>query len=142
MIMACLSPEERVRFMIQGNISDYRYLNQSGCSTVNGRNEQEEYAAMIKAMQDLNFDNEIQALVFRVLAGILNLGNVRFVETGSADDSCRVAPGPEVQAVGDLLGVAVAPLERALCFRATVVEGKSMQIPLRVEQAAAQVRIC
>lgn len=61
--------------------SYYNYLNQSGCYTVEGTNDVEEWNDVLKAMQVMGFSEEEKTEIFRLVASILWLGNITFADT-------------------------------------------------------------
>jgi hypothetical protein len=67
----------------------FHYLNQSRCYTVDGINDAEEWKDTTKAMQTMGFTPDEQKEIFRILAGILYLGNIHF--TNDAKDQAQIA---------------------------------------------------
>eukprot|EP00794_Sanderia_malayensis_P009899 gene9900-10912_t len=61
----------------------YYYLNQSGCYDVQGINDVQEYQDTRKAMDVMEISEENQASCLQIVAGILHLGNITFVEVGN-----------------------------------------------------------
>jgi myosin-1 len=66
----------------------FNYLNVSREYDADGINDKEEYAEMKRSMQVCNIAGHDQAGIFQILAGILHLGNVTFVEE---NNQARVA---------------------------------------------------
>jgi myosin-1 len=70
----------------------YRYLNSSGEYDADGIDDLEEYAEMKKAMDVCGISAQDKTSIFNILAGILHLGNIDFVEAGTnaaiADHEC------------------------------------------------------
>ena len=58
----------------------FNYLNLSGEYDADGINDVEEYASMKKGMQVCNITGSKMTSVLEILAGILHLGNISFVE--------------------------------------------------------------
>lgn len=68
--------------------NEYRYLNRSGCNTIEGVNDLEEFQDVVKAMQTLQFGEDEQQSMFSIVTAVLNLGNILFEKgDGNADDS-------------------------------------------------------
>ncbi|KAG8190757.1 hypothetical protein JTE90_024884 [Oedothorax gibbosus] len=61
----------------------YWYLNQSGTFKVDGTNDAHDFQETLKAMTIMGMSEEDQMNVLQVVAGILHLGNVTFVENGN-----------------------------------------------------------
>ena len=57
---------------------NFYYLNQSKCYTVDGTNDAEEWQDTLKAMNTMGISPQEQKEVFKLLAGILYLGNIYF----------------------------------------------------------------
>ncbi|XP_035228007.1 unconventional myosin-Ie-like [Stegodyphus dumicola] len=61
----------------------YWYLNQSGAYKVEGTNDAHDFQETLKAMTIMGMSEEDQMNVLQVVAGILHLGNVTFIEKGN-----------------------------------------------------------
>uniref|UniRef100_A0A4W6CUX4 Myosin IF n=1 Tax=Lates calcarifer TaxID=8187 RepID=A0A4W6CUX4_LATCA len=61
----------------------YYYLNQSGTYKVDGTNDSKDFQETMEAMQVIGIPGEIQAQVLQIIAGILHLGNISFIEAGN-----------------------------------------------------------
>ena len=63
---------------------DYHYLNQSGVTTVENINDEQEFEELDNAMDVLGMSAAEKATIFRLVACILNLGNIEFVVDAAA----------------------------------------------------------
>ncbi|XP_041863106.1 unconventional myosin-If [Melanotaenia boesemani] len=61
----------------------YYYLNQSGTYKVDGTNDNKEFQETMEAMQVIGIPSDIQTQVLQIIAGILHLGNISFIEAGN-----------------------------------------------------------
>uniref|UniRef100_A0A673A6E3 Osteoclast-stimulating factor 1 n=1 Tax=Sphaeramia orbicularis TaxID=375764 RepID=A0A673A6E3_9TELE len=62
----------------------YYYLNQSGTYKVDGTNDSKDFhETMVHAMHVIGIPGDIQAQVLQIVAGILHLGNISFIEAGN-----------------------------------------------------------
>ncbi|KAL4227974.1 Unconventional myosin-If [Mactra antiquata] len=61
----------------------YTYLNQSGSYTVDGVDDTKEFRDTLHAMQVIGLDDGTREDVLSLVAGILHLGNIQFVENGN-----------------------------------------------------------
>ncbi|XP_030640180.1 unconventional myosin-If [Chanos chanos] len=61
----------------------YNYLNQSGTYKVDGTNDSKDFQEMMEAMQVIGISQNCQMLVLQIIAGILHLGNISFIEAGN-----------------------------------------------------------
>ena len=58
----------------------FHYLNQSGCFDVENIDDKKEFQDTQQAMDFIGFSKENQEEIFRLLAGILWVGNISFLE--------------------------------------------------------------
>jgi myosin-1 len=65
---------------------DLYYLNISGCTKVAAINDKKEFDVMVAALKTIGFSNEETQALFKMVGGILHLGNVKF-EDGDKDGS-------------------------------------------------------
>ncbi|XP_061634647.1 unconventional myosin-If [Phyllopteryx taeniolatus] len=61
----------------------YFYLNQSGTYKVDGTNDSKDFHETMEAMQVIGIPGDIRAQVLQIVAGILHLGNISFIEAGN-----------------------------------------------------------
>lgn len=70
------------KFGIQ-NASRFTYLNKSSCFDVEGINDTKEFQDVLNAMKIINISESDQNSIFKIIAGILHLGNLTFVPNGN-----------------------------------------------------------
>ena len=80
-LLAGLSKRELEQLYLSGNPKEYHYISQGNCYTCEGMDEKEEFALIRGGMQVLNFDSDHIWNVFKIIAAVLNLGNVNFLES-------------------------------------------------------------
>eukprot|EP01035_Chromulina_nebulosa_P025549 gene25549-33349_t len=86
-----LSNELNLSEMIQ-NPSSVRYINQSGCITIDDVNDAKDYHEAQDALVQLGFNStEIKALS-TIIAAVLHIGNVDFIPKGSNSDESEYDP--------------------------------------------------
>ncbi|XP_068174773.1 unconventional myosin-If [Antennarius striatus] len=61
----------------------YCYLNQSGTYKVDGTNDSKDFRETMEAMRVIGIPGETQTQVLQIIAGILHLGNISFIEAGN-----------------------------------------------------------
>ncbi|XP_022632669.1 myosin-2 isoform X4 [Vigna radiata var. radiata] len=61
--------------------SEYKYLNQSDCTTIDGVDDAKKFKRLMKALDVIQMGKEDQELVFKMLAAILWLGNISFQDS-------------------------------------------------------------
>ncbi len=75
--------EKRRNALFLNDWKSYRYLNQSGCEyRCDGVEDKAEFIKTLDAMERMGFFEMEQNAVFEIVAGLLHLGNVNFVEKG------------------------------------------------------------
>ncbi|KAI9144606.1 P-loop containing nucleoside triphosphate hydrolase protein [Paraphysoderma sedebokerense] len=134
------SQEYRDTFGI-GSADHYLFTCQSGCMTVNGMNDAEEYQDVLTAMKTIGIAKNEQDSIHRLLAAILWLGNISFVTTDNEDQS-QITDRDALDTVAYLLDVPVDFVEKSLCSRLVETNrggrrGTSYEVPLNLTQATA-----
>ena len=71
----------------------FNYLNQSSCFELNGVDNAKEYERTVQAMDAIGIDATERRNILSVLAGILHLGNVKFIDAADSDDDGCVLDG-------------------------------------------------
>lgn len=71
------SDEEKKLYKLQ-SADTYNYLNQSGCSKIEGVDDVEDFKELSNAIDIVGISATEKDAIFRVLSGILHLGNVTF----------------------------------------------------------------
>ena len=122
----------------------FKYLNQSGCYEIDGRDDDDELAILKSSFDHVGFSAGHTRQIFQCLAGILHLGNVGFIEQveGRAvvDPACLVDLRTAVELFEMQIGsleVGAELLQQAIC---TIqirggVGGETLERPLSVAQA-------
>ncbi|EEB08829.1 myosin type I [Schizosaccharomyces japonicus yFS275] len=129
----------REMFGIQGP-ENYYYTSMSNCLSVDGISDENDFSETIQAMEIIGLSEEEQDNIFRLLATILWLGNIRFQE-GDSEGSV-INDESVVQFVAYLLGSDAAAVQRALTVRIMETShggrrGSVYEVPLNPTQATA-----
>ena len=97
----------------------YNYVNKSGVTSINGVSDEKEYDDLVNAMNSLKFTEDDKMSIWKVMASVLKLGNVKFdVDVkASADDGAKISNFEILEDAAKLIGVDTKSLEKALCFR-------------------------
>ncbi|AOA65236.1 Myosin type 1 [Komagataella phaffii CBS 7435] len=118
----------------------YVYTSASGCTTVDTIDDVKEYKDTLKAMQTIGLTQDEQDQVFRILAAILWIGNISFVE--NEDGNAQIRDSSVTDFVAYLLQVNAQILTNSLIER--IVEtshgskrGSIYHVPLNITQATA-----
>ncbi|TRY86976.1 hypothetical protein DNTS_032763 [Danionella cerebrum] len=165
----CAGATEDIRNMLHLNSPDnFRYLNR-GCSRyfankdsdkqiVQNRKSVEhgkagalkdpllddlgDFNRMVVAMKKIGLDDTEKLNLFRVVAGVLHLGNIDFEETGSTSGGCvlKNESSETLEHCAELLGLDQDDLRVSLTTRVMLTtaggaKGTVIKVPLKVEQA-------
>ncbi|NWU04950.1 MYO6 protein, partial [Cephalopterus ornatus] len=101
-----------------------------------------DFNRMCTAMKKIGLDDEEKLDLFRVVAGVLHLGNIDFEEAGSTSGGCtpRARSQPSLERCAALLGLDQDDLRGSLTTRVMLTtaggaKGTVIKVPLKVEQA-------
>uniref|UniRef100_A0A6Q2XAC7 Osteoclast-stimulating factor 1 n=1 Tax=Esox lucius TaxID=8010 RepID=A0A6Q2XAC7_ESOLU len=114
----------------------YYYLNQSGTYKVDGTNDSKDFQETMEAMQVIGIPGAIQAQVLQIIAGILHLGNISFIEAGNYG---QVESNDLLAFPAYLLGIDPTRLQEKLTSRKMDSKwgGKSESIDVTLNQEQA-----
>ncbi|KAG6813218.1 class II myosin [Tricholoma furcatifolium] len=129
--------EQREMFGLQGPEA-YAYTSASNCLDVSDIDDTKDYADTLKAMGVIGLSQEEQTEIFRMLAIILWLGNVQFVEQD--DGNSTIADTGVTDFVAYLMGVDPAQVQKVLTSRVVETQrggrrGSVYEVPLNPAQA-------
>ncbi|XP_043075152.1 myosin VIa isoform X3 [Puntigrus tetrazona] len=103
-----------------------------------------DFNRMCVAMKKIGLDDTEKLNMFRVVAGVLHLGNIDFEEAGSTSGGCvlKKTCGQSLQFCAELLGLDEEDLRVSLTTRvmhttAGGAKGTAIKVPLKVEQASS-----
>uniref|UniRef100_A0A8C5CCM1 Unconventional myosin-VI n=1 Tax=Gadus morhua TaxID=8049 RepID=A0A8C5CCM1_GADMO len=101
-----------------------------------------DFERMCEAMKRIGLDDTEKLNLFRVVAGVLHLGNLDFEETGSSSGGCILQDqsSQTLQCCAELLGLDEEDLRVSLTSRVMLTtaggaKGTVIKVPLKVEQA-------
>ncbi|VVB07461.1 unnamed protein product [Arabis nemorensis] len=136
--MLCAAPPEEVKKFKLGDPRTFHYLNQTNCYEVSNVDDAREYMETRNAMDIVGIGQEAQDAIFRVVAAILHLGNVKFIK-GEEADSSKLRDDKSryhLQTAAELLMCNEKMLEDSLCKRVIVTPDGNITKPLDPESAA------
>eukprot|EP00241_Pyramimonas_parkeae_P001122 CAMPEP_0114267720 /NCGR_PEP_ID=MMETSP0058-20121206/25492_1 /TAXON_ID=36894 /ORGANISM="Pyramimonas parkeae, CCMP726" /LENGTH=536 /DNA_ID=CAMNT_0001385683 /DNA_START=70 /DNA_END=1678 /DNA_ORIENTATION=- len=134
-LCAGASPEE-VESLKLKPASEFHYLNQSKCYELSGVDNAEEFARTRRAMSIVGITEAQQDSVWRIVAAVLHLGNVKFAgeeEAKFADEASEEAVG----CVAALLHADRALLDKALLIRTIITKEQTFERPMSELDAVA-----
>ncbi|XP_060128537.1 unconventional myosin-VI isoform X5 [Zootoca vivipara] len=101
-----------------------------------------DFNRMCTAMKKIGLDDEEKLDLFRVVAGVLHLGNIDFEEAGSTSGGCTLKnkSSQSLECCAELLGLDQDDLRVSLTTRVMLTtaggtKGTVIKVPLKVEQA-------
>jgi len=105
------TPDEKKAFYLQ-NPENFNYLNQSGCFDIPGVNDSTEFKDTRKAFDIIGINKDEQSAIFKILAAILHLGNIKFDAVHG--EGSQINNKDTLNTIATLLNCDAAQLERAL----------------------------
>ena len=134
--MLCVAPSVSVRSaLFLEKPQEYNYLNQSGCTVVDGMDDVREFEDVESALEKLNFTEDEKMDIYRVAAAVLHVGNIKFDPSGS--DACKLHDTSQLTKLATLLCVDEASLGKTLVRREITLRGETVAVDLNVEKATA-----
>eukprot|EP01039_Chlorochromonas_danica_P007189 gene7189-7956_t len=97
----------------------FHFTSQSGVSHVEGISDDKDFEDMKNSMSILKFSNDVQLEVFKIVAGVLHFGNLKFVveKRETSEDACSIT-NPEVIAhASSLWGCDAEMMQKFLTHR-------------------------
>ncbi|XP_034017504.1 myosin VIa isoform X3 [Thalassophryne amazonica] len=101
-----------------------------------------DFTRMVVAMKKIGLDDTEKLDLFRVVAGVLHLGNIGFEEAGSTSGGCAIRnqSSKTLEYCAELLGLDQEDLRVSLTTRVMLTtaggtKGTVIKVPLKVEQA-------
>ncbi|XP_045544570.1 unconventional myosin-Vc isoform X2 [Salmo salar] len=113
---------------------EFRYTSMGGETGIEGVDDRKDMEETRRTFSLLGLSEDFQADVFKVLAGILHLGNVEIRNVGS-DRSSISSSDPHMAAFCDLLGVSPDGVTRWLCHRRFVMVAETVVKPVTSKRA-------
>uniref|UniRef100_A0A672T755 Unconventional myosin-X-like n=1 Tax=Sinocyclocheilus grahami TaxID=75366 RepID=A0A672T755_SINGR len=123
--------EHREMYMLADSPEAYHYLSQSGCVKDRSLDDKHLYDSVMEALKVMEFTEEEICDVFKLLSGVLQIGNIEFMTAGGA----QITTKGVVSVVSDLLGLDSFQLSEVLTQRSMILRGEEICSPLTVEQA-------
>lgn len=131
-LLSGASNEFLEQLQLKEDPSAYFYLNQGFSSIVNNLDDAYEFNTVTKAMDVTDFSTDEQKAVFAIVASVLHLGNVGFLEEEGKAVLVHEKP---IQAISALLGCPAHVLMDAVVTKTIVAKGEQLSSPLNRDQA-------
>ena len=101
-----------------GELEDYRYIAHTGCTTIPDIDDSQGFVDVLQALNVLHFPPASCEHMFKILAAILNLGNLNYsvVRTQQGDEAAELTKDSlaMITNVSDLLGVNMVDFDVSL----------------------------
>ncbi|XP_037394855.1 unconventional myosin-X [Pygocentrus nattereri] len=123
--------EQRDLYLLLDSPEAYHYLSQSGCVQDGSLDDKQLFLSVMEALKVMEFTEEEIRDVFKLLSGVLHIGNIEFMTAGGA----QITTKGVVNSVSDLLGLDGFQLSEVLTQRSMILRGEEICSPLTVEQA-------
>uniref|UniRef100_A0AAZ3R3P1 Myosin X, like 1 n=1 Tax=Oncorhynchus tshawytscha TaxID=74940 RepID=A0AAZ3R3P1_ONCTS len=108
----------------------FHYLSQSGCLKDKSLDDKQLFNSVM-ALKVMEFTEEETRDVFKLLSGVLQLGNIQFMTAGGA----QITTKQVLSNVSELLGLDCFQLSEVLTQRSMILRGEEICSPLTIEQA-------
>ncbi|XP_061599184.1 unconventional myosin-X [Cololabis saira] len=130
-LLAGATKEHKSLYFLEDPPESFHYLSQSGCLKDKSLNDKELYNSVMGALKVLEFTQEEIRDMFKLLSGVLQLGNVEFMTAGGA----QITTKQVVTDASELLGLDAFQLNEVLTQRSIILRGEEICSPLTIEQA-------
>lgn len=133
------APQAEKESLYLTKASDYTYLNQSKCYTLDGVDEAYEYSRLKQSLEMVGFTNEKHKRLNSVISAVLHIGNIEFTKksTYHCDEAVTIKNQEEVSIVSKLLMVKEETLTNALICKRTKTKSETITINYKMQDAIA-----
>ncbi|XP_050723307.1 unconventional myosin-Va-like isoform X3 [Eriocheir sinensis] len=132
--LCSVASDEKFSHLRLGHQDNFHYLNQGSSPSIDGVDDAAYFQETCKALSLLGITEARQEHMFRVLAGILHLGNVTIEDSGG-DASLINKNDESLPIVAELLGVSEADLRMWLCHRKITGGREVFNKPMTLREA-------
>eukprot|EP00026_Physarum_polycephalum_P004896 Phypoly_transcript_04920.p1 GENE.Phypoly_transcript_04920~~Phypoly_transcript_04920.p1 ORF type:complete len:608 (+),score=132.20 Phypoly_transcript_04920:90-1826(+) len=135
-LYAGLDSSTKNEWGLNADMTSFYYLAQSKCTTIEDVNDGADFQEVRKAMTTIGIPDNNQMDIFRLLAAILHIGNIRF----QGDTPADIVDNTPVQWAAYLLGVEEQTLAHSVTHR-QIITGSARHtqyaVPQNPDQAAS-----
>jgi myosin-5 len=114
-------------------VEQYEYLNQGSSPTIDGVDDKAEFEALKKSLTTIGVVSSQQSEIFKLLAALLHLGNVKI--TASRTDSNLAATEPSLEKATAMLGVDATEFAKWTVKKQLITRGEKITSNLTQSQA-------
>uniref|UniRef100_A0AAZ3RTZ3 Myosin X, like 1 n=1 Tax=Oncorhynchus tshawytscha TaxID=74940 RepID=A0AAZ3RTZ3_ONCTS len=130
-LLAGANKEHRELYFLDDPPESFHYLSQSGCLKDKSLDDKQLFNSVMEALKVMEFTEEETRDVFKLLSGVLQLGNIQFMTAGGA----QITTKQVLSNVSELLGLDCFQLSEVLTQRSMILRGEEICSPLTIEQA-------
>ncbi|KAK1893530.1 Unconventional myosin-X, partial [Dissostichus eleginoides] len=130
-LLSGANKDNKSLYFLEDPPESFHYLNQSGCMKDKSLNDKELYNSVMEALKVLDFAEEEIRDMFKLLSGVLQLGNIEFMTAGGA----QITTKQVITNASELLGLDTFQLSEVLTQRSIILRGEEICSPLTIEQA-------
>jgi chitin synthase len=140
-LLAGTTVDEKNALFINFKPEYFNYLNQSGSISTPGWNDEIQFGELKSALKMCGFKAKTVTQIFQVLAAILHMGNLQFMESTEslAQEACIVKNSEVLDTVAVMLGVSPSKLETCLTYKLKMI-GKEVCTMFLNPQSASEQR--
>ncbi len=129
--LAGLNEDERVELSLDSSPESYNYLKASRCYTIPGVDDQFCFGETFRAMKELKFTEANISSIMKILASILQLGNLELkAQRINNMDGTVIGNTELLDIVSRNLGFSSEALNTALTYRSVTIRNELSMIPL------------
>ncbi|KAJ5888888.1 hypothetical protein N7495_008929 [Penicillium taxi] len=131
-LVAGATDEERQEYDLLP-VEEFDYLNQGGTPIIDGVDDKAEYHATRKSMTTIGVSDQNQTDIFRILAALLHLGNVKVIATRT--ESSLSATEPSLVRACEMLGIDANEFAKWIVKKQLITRGEKITSNLTQQQA-------
>ena len=131
-LVAGASDAERTEWGLK-TIEGFEYLNQGGHSLIDGVDDKAELEATRKSLTTIGIDTITQKGIFRILAALLHIGNIKIAATRT--DSSLPSSEPSLAKACELLGLDADNFAKWTIKKQLITRGEKIMSNLTQQQA-------
>ena len=131
-LLAGATDEERQKLSLLP-VSDFDYMSQGGEPVIEGVDDKAEFTATRKSLSTIGVPVEAQAEIFKLLAALLHLGNIKIAATRT--DSSLSSDEPSLLKSCDLLGINPSEFAKWIVKKQLITRGEKITSNLTQAQA-------
>ncbi|KAK8041200.1 hypothetical protein PG994_014207 [Apiospora phragmitis] len=131
-LLAGASDAERKEFSLLP-VDQYDYMNQGNAPVIDGVDDKAEFEDTKRSLTTIGVDAAQQQGIFKLLAGLLHLGNVKI--TASRNDSVLAPNEPSLEKACGLLGIDATNFAKWIVKKQLITRGEKITSNLTQQQA-------